>query len=120
MSTNGGARRSREEQKAEVAKIYDRMKASLRKALLGRRPFEGDALAAVLKQLALIDLKATSLKMDLGPLSEEDKAAGAEPLTPEQIAEELEAISVIVTKIVLEHLNVAPEEWYAAHDAVED
>ena len=84
------------------------------------RPFEGEALAAVLKQLALIDVRASSLKMNLEPLSEEDKAAGAEPLTSEQIADELEAISRLVTGIVLEHLNVAPAEWYAAHDTVED
>ena len=83
------------------------------------RPFEGQALEKVLGELALVNATAASLKMDLEPLTPEDKALGAEPLTTDQIQEALEQIMQIVTRIVQEHLNAAPAEWYAATEAIE-
>jgi hypothetical protein len=83
------------------------------------RPFEGQALEAVLKELALINAIASSLQMSLEPLSTEDKAAGAEPLTAEQIKEDLEKVLQLVTGIVLQHIRAEPEEWYAANDKIE-
>ena len=62
----------------------------------GNRPFEGQALEAVLRELALVHATAGSLKLSLDPVSAEDAAAGAEPLTPEQIQEDLEQIMLIV------------------------
>lgn len=82
------------------------------------RPLEGIALAAILHQLASVNVVASNLKFDLDPLSEEDIAAGAVPLTPEQFQEELGRISTIVTMIAIEHLKVEPSEWYAANDAI--
>ncbi|EUB94845.1 hypothetical protein PMI07_002623 [Rhizobium sp. CF080] len=83
------------------------------------RPFEGSALANVLQELAEINVRAMSLKYDLEPLSEEDISMGAEPLGAEQIAEELDHIATIVTRIVLEHLKAEPGEWYEANDKIE-
>lgn len=83
------------------------------------RPFDGQALDGILREFALVNVTAGSLKMNLEPLSPEDEAAGAEPLTPQQIQDDLEQIMQIVTRIVLNHLNAAPAEWYAANDAIE-
>lgn len=83
------------------------------------RPFEGTALTEILRDLAAINVIATSLKYDLEPLSDEDRAAGAEPLTPAQITEDLDQIATIVTRIVLEHVKAQTGEWYDANDKIE-
>lgn len=82
------------------------------------RSMEGAALEAVLDELARVHAIAGSVKIDMEPLSDEDKEAGAEPLTPEQIQGELERIMVGVTRVVLNHLGASPEEWYAANDKI--
>ncbi len=83
-----------------------------------RRPMEGWYLRDCLKKLANISAIAYSLKMDLEPLSEEDIAAGAEPLTPEQIQTELEEISRLATSLALDEMKATPEEWYEANDKI--
>lgn len=83
------------------------------------RSFTGDALAAILGELAKVNIIASGLKYDLEPLAPEDVEAGAEPLTPEQISDDLDLICTIVTKIVLEHLNATTDEWLIANDAIE-
>ena len=82
------------------------------------RPLEGSVLAEILHQLASVNVIASNLKFDLDPLSDEEAAAGAVPLTPEQFQSELGRISTIVTMIAIEHLKADPSEWYAANDAV--
>ncbi|MGK9052238.1 hypothetical protein [Neorhizobium petrolearium] len=69
--------------------------------------------------MATINAIAHGLKYSLEPLSEEDIAAGAEPLTPEQITEGLDEIATIVTRIVLDHLKAKTDEWYSANDKIE-
>ncbi len=83
------------------------------------RPFEGAALTDILHQLARINVIATSLKYELDPLSDEDEEAGAEPLTPDQIKEELDEIATIVTEIALNHVKAHAEEWIEANDEIE-
>lgn len=83
------------------------------------RPMADHPLRVTLLALARIDALAGSLRLSLEPLSADDVAAGAEPLTKSQIQEELEMISRIVTTIAIEHLQAEPSEWYAAHDAIE-
>lgn len=61
---------------------------------------------------------ADSLRYSLEPLTEADRAAGAEPLTKEQIQEELDQISQVVTFIALQDLRAESFEWYAANDAI--
>lgn len=83
------------------------------------RPMEGNALVDVLKELATVTVIADMLRTSLEPLSTEDIAAGAEPLTKEQIQEDLERISLIVTSVALVNLKAEPSEWYAANDSIE-
>lgn len=83
-----------------------------------KRPMEGMYLRDGLKRLARICALADGLRLDLEPLSEEDIAAGAEPLTSEQINESLQEIARIATALALEELQATPEEWYAANDSV--
>lgn len=83
------------------------------------RPMEGQALQDILKELATVNVLAMSLKMDLDPLDEEDIALGAEPLTPDQIKEELDKIANIVTRIAILNLKAESAEWYAANDSIE-
>jgi hypothetical protein len=83
------------------------------------RPLEGAALDDILKELAEINVRAMSLKHDLGPLSDEDKALGAEPLTAEQISEELDQIANIVTRIVARNLKATGDEWVDANEDIE-
>nr|WP_314089421.1 hypothetical protein [uncultured Shinella sp.] len=85
----------------------------------GKRPFDGYALHAVLQELATINVLAFGLKHDLEPLSAEDIEAGAEPLTPAQIQDDLEIIQTVVTRIVVEHLRASTEEWVTATDTME-
>lgn len=84
----------------------------------GNRPIEGQALKEILHELASITAISDSLKLSLEPLTDEDRAAGAEPLSNEQINEELEKISRIATQIAILHLHAETEEWYAANDAI--
>jgi len=84
----------------------------------GNRPLEGKLLRDALHELAMITAVADSLRLSLGPLTEEDKAAGAEPLTNEQIQEDLEKITHIATKVAIHHLHALPQEWYAANEAI--
>ena len=83
------------------------------------RPIEGQALTNILHELARVNVTIGSLKFDLEPLAEEDIAAGAEPLTSEQVQEELEKIAQIVTTVAIQHLKADPMEWYAANDMIE-
>ncbi|WP_170573535.1 hypothetical protein [Ruegeria atlantica] len=77
------------------------------------------ARAEILKELANINAVASSLSMDLeDDLTPEDIAAGAEPLTPEQIQAELKSICSSVTLIALEHLKAEGEEWIAVNDSI--
>lgn len=84
-----------------------------------KRPMEGLYLRDCLKRLAEISVRADSLRFDLEPLSPEDVAAGAEPLSAEQISKELEDIARLATWIALEDLQATTEEWYAANDSIE-
>ncbi|WBU61788.1 hypothetical protein [Paracoccus albus] len=84
-----------------------------------KRPMEGLYLRDCLKRLAEISVRADSLRHDLEPLGEDDIAAGAEPLTVEQISEELQGIATLATKIALDDLHATNEEWYAANDKIE-
>lgn len=85
----------------------------------GSRPLEGLALERILKELALVDAIAGSLKLSLEPLSDDDRTAGAEPLTPKQIQDDLDEMMRIITGIVFLHLKAESSEWYAATDAIE-
>lgn len=79
----------------------------------------GPTLKTVLEQLARICVIADSLRMTLEePLSEEDKAAGAEELTSEQIQQELESIARIATAIAITDLKADSKDWYAATDSM--
>lgn len=78
----------------------------------------GETLTAVLDQLALICVTADTLKMDLEPLSDEDRASGAEPLSLEQIQQSLASISMIATTIAISHLKADSADWYAANDRI--
>lgn len=84
-----------------------------------KRPMEGWYLRDALKKLALICAHADGLRYELQPLSDQDIAAGAEPLTQEQINEALESIARIATSLALEEMQATKEEWYAANDRIE-
>ena len=84
-----------------------------------KRPWEGMYLRDALKKAALISALADSLRFDLEPLSDEDIALGAEPLTYEQISENLQSIARIATSLALEEMQATREEWCAANDAIE-
>ena len=86
---------------------------------MNKRPMEGWYLRDGLKKLAEICAIADSLRHNLEPLSEEDIAAGAEPLTPEQITPDLERIARLATSLALEELQATTEEWYKANDSIE-
>lgn len=83
------------------------------------QPLQGQALAAVLEDLARIHVLAASLKLSLAPLEQEDIELGAEPLSTAQIQDELDEICRVVTDIVVTHLKVESQVWYAANDAIE-
>lgn len=83
-----------------------------------KRPMEGWYLRDCLKKLASISVVADSLRMDLEPLSDEDIAAGAQPLSPEQIQTELEEISRLATSLALDEMKATREEWYEANDKI--
>ncbi len=82
------------------------------------RPMEGLYLRDALKRLALINAIATSLRYDLEPLTAEEVELGAEPLDREQISEELNRISEVVTSFALEELRAKPDEWLKACDSI--
>jgi hypothetical protein len=84
-----------------------------------KRPMEGWYLRDALRKLAEICALSSALRYSLEPLSDEDIAAGAEPLTPEQIIPDLERISRIATSLALEELQATSTEWYAANDSIE-
>lgn len=83
------------------------------------RPFEGQALKDILADLAGIDVLASSLKLDLEPLSEDDRAAGAGAITIATMRTELSRLSTLVTWIAIERLKAESSEWYEAHDSIE-
>ena len=83
-----------------------------------KRPMEGWYLRDGLKKLAEICAIADSLRYDLEPLSDDDIAAGAEPLSHEQIAPELQRIALLATSLALEEMQATREEWYAATDSI--
>ena len=84
-----------------------------------KRPMEGWYLRDALKKLAEVCALADSLRYSITePLTEEDIAAGAEPLEPEAIAEVLEDISRISTSFALDELKATSDEWYAANDKI--
>lgn len=83
------------------------------------RPMEGWYLRDALKKLAEIDAIASNLRYTLAdPLTEEDIAAGAEPLSPEQISEDLERISRTIFSFATEELQATGDEWLSATDKV--
>ncbi|WP_146620031.1 hypothetical protein [Acuticoccus sediminis] len=82
------------------------------------RPFEGQALKDILHELARINATAGGLRYSLDPITDEDRKAGAEPLTPEQIQEDLTDIMRVLTGVVVNHLRAKPAEWYAANDEI--
>jgi len=88
-------------------------------AIQKKRPLEEEALELLLRELAQVFAIAAGLKDQLEPLSDEDIALGAEPLTKEQIQEDLNQIERKVTAIVLNHLKADRDEWYAAVDTVQ-
>ncbi|MEL7258419.1 MAG: hypothetical protein AAFN80_11350 [Pseudomonadota bacterium] len=72
------------------------------------------------ENLALVNTLASSLKFSLeDDLTQEDIAAGAEPLTREQIQAELDKICDLATTIAVLNLKAEPEEWLAAISKVE-
>lgn len=83
-----------------------------------KRPLEEEALAVFLRELATADAIAWSLSRDLEPPSEEDRAHGAEPLSKEQIQDELAKISKIMETVALYHLRATPGEWGDARLAI--
>ena len=84
------------------------------------RPMEGWYLRGALEKLAEISAIADSMRRSLTePLTDDDIAAGAEPLTPEQMAPELERITLLTTSLALEELQATAVEWYAANDKIE-
>jgi hypothetical protein len=82
------------------------------------RTLNRQSLRAVLNELAAIDAAAFSLHLSLEPLTEEEKAGGAEALTPAQIQEDLTAIRRKVEQIALLHLGADPAEWRAALESI--
>ncbi len=86
-------------------------------------PFQRAAMgpdrAAALKNLATINVLASSLKFSMEPLTPEDIDAGAEPLTAEQIIEMMDEICDLVTAIALQQMKAEPEEWHAVNDQIE-
>jgi hypothetical protein len=63
--------------------------------------------AAILKELARIDATLFSLGLDLeDDLTEEDIAAGAEPLSAEHIQAELSKVRSTILKIALGHIPI--------------
>ena len=86
---------------------------------MNKRPMEGWYLRDGLKKLAEICAIADSLRHNLEPLSEEDIAAGAEPLTPDQIIPDLERIARIATRLALEEMQATTDEWYKANASIE-
>lgn len=72
------------------------------------------------KNLALVHTLASSLKFSLeDDLTQEDIAAGAEPLTREQIQAELDKICDLAMTIAILNLKAEPEEWLAANDKID-
>lgn len=90
---------------------------------MSNQPFERAAMGAdraeAIKNLALINVIATSLKLSMEPLTQEDLNAGAEPLTADQIQESMDEICDLVTVIALQQLKAEPEEWISANDQIE-
>lgn len=83
------------------------------------RPMEGWYLRDALRKLAEICALADSMRYSLTePLTEEDVAAGAGPLTPEQMMPNLDQIARLATSLALEELQATSEEWYAANDKI--
>jgi hypothetical protein len=84
-----------------------------------KRPMEGWYLRDALAKLAEICAIAGSMRLSLTePLTEDDIAAGAEPLSPEQIVPDLERIGQLATSLAIEELQASAEEWYAANDKI--
>ncbi len=67
----------------------------------------------------MVHATAWSLKQDLDPLASDDAAAGAEPLSSEQIQNELDEICELISQIALEDLKVTGPEWIEAVDSIE-
>lgn len=76
-----------------------------------KRPLEEEALELILRELATIRVASWSLSRDLEPLTDDERACGAEPISKEQIQEELASITRIVDSIALRHLRADPREW---------
>jgi hypothetical protein len=75
------------------------------------RPLDGQTLTELVNDLATVHTIAWSLSHNLEPPSEEDRAAGAEPLSKEQIQVDLAKICRTVESIALHRLKVEPGEW---------
>ncbi|WP_305487601.1 hypothetical protein [Brevundimonas sp.] len=61
---------------------------------------------------------AWGLWHDLDPLSPEDVAAGAEPLSADQIQTELERICEVISQVALDDLKATGGEWLEATDSI--
>jgi len=83
------------------------------------RTLSEDQFKQALETLAKVSATAFSLREDLMPLTLDDLAIGAEPLSREQIKGELDSISNDLTLLALETLGASREEWYAANDTVQ-
>jgi hypothetical protein len=83
------------------------------------RALSEDRFKQALETLAKVSASAFSLREDLAPLSPEDIANGAEPLSQEQINQALDSISNDLTLLALETLGATREEWFAANDTVQ-
>jgi hypothetical protein len=82
-------------------------------------PDEGQALTDILHDLATICGIAETLRMSLEPLSAEEVADGMEALTTADIQHELRHINSLATRIALEGLRAEASEWYAVNNGVE-
>jgi hypothetical protein len=83
------------------------------------RPFEGQALADVLHELAAICAAADTLRLSLEPLTDEQVADGLKPLGIVDVQLALEHIRRIAARIALEHVRAEASEWYTARDEIE-
>lgn len=90
---------------------------------MNEHPFERAAMGAdraeAIRNLALINAIASSLKFSMEPLTQEDLDAGAEPINADQIQESMDEICDLVTAIALQQLKAEPEEWISANDQIE-
>jgi hypothetical protein len=84
-----------------------------------KRTLSEQQYRTALETLARVSAVAFSLRENLTPLTPEDIAAGAEPLSQEQVHEALDAIANEMTVLALDTLGATREEWFAADGKVQ-